>query len=101
MLTHYFDPEHQAQWGQTSSEALTLLGNAAATYQADMALIHIGTNDLALDKNNDNAQDGDVSGASASIDSIITKLLNDVSIECRMDRLKINLCFNFIVSVIR
>ena len=41
-----FDLDHEGHWGLRADEVLALLPTAAATYQPQIALIHLGTNDI-------------------------------------------------------
>jgi len=48
-----FDPDHEGYWGRTAGEALTLLQSSLVTLKGqgaapDIALVHLGTNDLYL-----------------------------------------------------
>jgi len=41
-----FDLDHEGHWGQRADEILVNIEGWASTYQPDIALIHLGTNDL-------------------------------------------------------
>ncbi|MBD3345430.1 MAG: PKD domain-containing protein [Chitinivibrionales bacterium] len=44
-----FDQDHQGTWGIRSDEVLTQIGDWARATNPDMALIHLGTNDIGYD----------------------------------------------------
>lgn len=52
-----FDRDHQGHWGYTADEILTLLPNALLKYDADVVLIHLGTNDIFKRQSTDSTID--------------------------------------------
>lgn len=70
-ITYPFDQDHEAKWGQPADVIYGDLENNLNNYDFDIALIHLGTNDIRIDIESN----GDTpSNAKQDIEAIITRL---------------------------
>ena len=63
-----FDRDHEGHWGWRTDQVLGIIDGAAASTQPDVALIHLGTNDVGL------SGAAGVTAATANLQQIIARL---------------------------